>query len=168
VPPVDRVNRLVRPASSLGYLLTKKFWLSKHATSEQTKIGATNVVAEKSIAVLPFVDLSDKHDQEYFADGMAEELLNLLVKVPDLRVIGRTSSFQFKGKADDLRRIGTALGAAYLVEGSVRRSADQVRVERAYQQRDIDLYFIKGDPLLKNLEGEPRYKAFLRKMNLPE
>jgi TolB-like protein/Flp pilus assembly protein TadD len=85
-------------------------------------------VTEKSIAVLPFADLSEKHDQEYFADGMAEEILNLLVKVPDLKVIGRTSSFRFKGKTGDLREIGTVLGAAYVVEGSVRRSGDQIRI----------------------------------------
>jgi TolB-like protein/Tfp pilus assembly protein PilF len=85
-------------------------------------------VTEKSIAVLPFVDMSEKHDQEYFGDGIAEEILNLLVKIPNLKVIGRTSSFQFKGKNDDLRRIGMTLGAAYVVEGSVRKAADQVRV----------------------------------------
>jgi len=83
---------------------------------------------ERSIAVLPFVDLSEKHDQEYFADGMAEEILDTLVKVPSLKVIGRTSSFQFKGKADDLRMVGQKLGAAYLLEGSVRRSADRFRI----------------------------------------
>jgi TolB-like protein len=84
--------------------------------------------SEKSIAVLPFADMSEKHDQEYFGDGMAEEIINLLVKIPDLKVIGRTSSFQFKGKAEDLRQIGSTLGAAYLVEGSVRRSGTHVRV----------------------------------------
>jgi TolB-like protein/Tfp pilus assembly protein PilF len=81
-----------------------------------------------SIAVLPFVDLSEKHDQEYFADGMAEEILNLLVKLPNVKIIGRTSSFQFRGKSDDLRKIGAALGATYLVEGSLRQSGDRVRV----------------------------------------
>jgi TolB-like protein/Flp pilus assembly protein TadD len=83
---------------------------------------------EKSIAVLPFVDLSEKKDQEYFADGIAEEILNLLVKVPGLLVIGRTSSFQFKSKAEDLRQIGVKLGAAFVVEGSVRRTGDRLRV----------------------------------------
>src|ERR1700693_5156726 len=72
--------------------------------------------------------MSEKHDQEYFGDGMAEEILNLLAKIPELKVIGRTSSFQFKGKTDDLRKISTALGAAYVVEGSVRRSGDHIRV----------------------------------------
>jgi TolB-like protein/Flp pilus assembly protein TadD len=85
-------------------------------------------VTEKSIAVLPFADLSEKHDQEYFADGMAEEVLDLLVKIPGLRVVGRTSSFQFRGKSLDARSIGSQLQVAYLLEGSVRRSNDQVRV----------------------------------------
>jgi TolB-like protein len=72
--------------------------------------------------------MSEKHDQEYFADGMAEEILNLLARIPELKVIGRRSSFQFKGKTEDLRQISTALGAAYIVEGSVRRSGDHIRV----------------------------------------
>jgi TolB-like protein len=85
-------------------------------------------LGDKSIAVLPFVDLSEKHDQEYFADGMAEEILDLLAKIPAIKVIGRTSSFQFKGKNEDLRAIGARLGAAFVVEGSVRKSVDRVRV----------------------------------------
>jgi adenylate cyclase len=78
--------------------------------------------------VLPFADLSERHDQEYFADGMAEEIIDLLAKVPELKVIGRISSFQFKGRTGDLRNIGKALGAAYIVEGSVRKSGNHVRV----------------------------------------
>jgi TolB-like protein/Tfp pilus assembly protein PilF len=85
-------------------------------------------IPEKSIAVLPFTDMSEKKDQEYFADGMAEEVLNLLTKIPGLTVIGRTSSFQFKGANQDLRVVGATLGAAYVVEGSVRRSLDRLRV----------------------------------------
>ena len=112
----------------LAYVFTNKFWLSKHAASEQTKTAATNVVSDKSIAVLPFTDMSEKHDQEYFADGMAEEILDLLAKIPGLTVIGRTSSFQFKGKNADLRTIGTQLNAAHVLEGSVRKSGDQVRI----------------------------------------
>jgi TolB-like protein len=86
------------------------------------------VAADKSIAVLPFTDMSEKKDQEYFADGLAEEVLSLLATLPDLKVISRTSSFQFKGRNADLRAIGAQLGAAYVVEGSVRRSGDRVRV----------------------------------------
>jgi TolB-like protein len=81
-----------------------------------------------SIAVLPFTDMSEKKDQEYFGDGMAEEIIDLLIKIPGLAVIGRTSSFQFKAKSEDLRVIGTKLNAAYLLEGSVRKSGDRVRV----------------------------------------
>jgi TolB-like protein/Tfp pilus assembly protein PilF len=85
-------------------------------------------IGDRSIAVLPFTDMSEKKDQEYFADGMAEEILDLLVQIPGLKVIGRTSSFQFKGKTGDLRSIGTALGANYVLEGSVRKAADRVRI----------------------------------------
>jgi TolB-like protein/Tfp pilus assembly protein PilF len=111
--------------SGVGGLLVFRFWPSKRGEPQVPSIAA---VADKSIAVLPFTDMSEKHDQEYFADGMAEEILDLLVKIPGLRVIGRTSSFQFKGKTDDLRKIGDALGAAFVVEGSVRRSGDHMRV----------------------------------------
>jgi TolB-like protein/Tfp pilus assembly protein PilF len=83
---------------------------------------------EKSIAVLPFADMSAGKDQEYFADGLAEELLNLLAKLPDLRVIGRTSSFQFKGRNEDLRTIGEKLHVAHILEGSVRKSGEKVRI----------------------------------------
>ncbi len=89
---------------------------------------AQPAITNKSIAVLPFVDMSEKKDQEYFADGMAEEIIDLLVRIPDLKVIGRTSSFQFKGRNEDLRAIGTKLGVTYVVEGSVRRSGDHIRV----------------------------------------
>ncbi len=93
-----------------------------------TALGKATTVTDKSIAVLPFVDLSEKKDQEYFADGMAEEVVNLLTRVPGIRVIGRSSSSQFKGKSEDLRTIGSVLGAAYVVEGSVRRSGNRLRV----------------------------------------
>jgi len=85
-------------------------------------------LSEKSIAVLPFVDMSEKRDEEYFADGMSEEILDLLARIPQLTVIGRTSSFQFKGRNEDLRAIGNKLGAAYVVEGSVRKSGSRIRV----------------------------------------
>jgi TolB-like protein len=80
----------------------------------------------QSIAVLPFVNMSG--DEDYFADGLTEELLNLLAKNLDLKVAGRTSSFAFKGQNDDLRAIGNALGVAKVLEGSVRRSGDKLRV----------------------------------------
>ena len=81
-----------------------------------------------SIAVLPFVDMSPGKDQEYFADGMSEELLNLLTQLPQLRVIARTSSFSFKGKEADIATIAGTLHVAHLLEGSVRKSGDTVRI----------------------------------------
>jgi adenylate cyclase len=100
-------------------------WSSKHGDVQSPAVAT---ISDKSIAVLPFADLSEKKDQEYFADGLAEEILNLLTEIPTLSVIGRTSSFQFKGTNVDLRAIGEKLGAAYVLEGSVRKSSDHVRV----------------------------------------
>jgi len=95
----------------------------------QPNAPTTDVAAsDKSIAVLPFVDMSEKKDLEYLGDGIAEELRNLLVKVPQLKVIGDMSSFQFKGRSDDLRVIGDKLGVAYIVEGSVRKAGSKIRV----------------------------------------
>jgi adenylate cyclase len=91
-------------------------------------VSLTTAVSDKSIAVLPFADMSENKDQGYFADGMAEEVVNLLMKVPGIRVIGRTACSRFKGKNEDLRTIGSVLGATYAVEGSVRRSGNRLRV----------------------------------------
>jgi TolB-like protein len=81
-----------------------------------------------SIAVLPFVNLSSDKEQEYFSDGMAEEILNAMAQVDGVRVIGRTSSFSFKGRNDDLRTIGQKLGASNLLEGSVRKAGSRIRI----------------------------------------
>jgi TolB-like protein/tetratricopeptide (TPR) repeat protein len=107
-----------------SYLWAAKPWLHGHSEAAGSSLAAGDI----SIAVLPFTDMSEKKDQEYFADGMAEEILDVLVKIPGLKVIGRTSSFQFKGQNADLRTIGTQLGARYVLEGSVRKSADRLRV----------------------------------------
>jgi TolB-like protein/tetratricopeptide (TPR) repeat protein len=122
-------RRVVLPGAiviALGLLIAVgvHFWGSKQGAQAPAVAGIT----DKSIAVLPFVDMSEKKDQEYFGDGMAEEIIDLLVKIPGLKVIGRTSSFQFKGKTEDLRTIGTQLGVAYVLEGSVRKSGDRLRV----------------------------------------
>ena len=81
-----------------------------------------------SIAVLPFADMSAEKNQEYFSDGLAEEILNKLAKIPALRVVARTSSFQFKGKTGDLRSVGETLNASTILEGSVRKQGNRVRV----------------------------------------
>jgi TolB-like protein/Flp pilus assembly protein TadD len=83
---------------------------------------------DSSIAVLPFVDMSQGKDQEYFSDGLSEELLNLLAQIPQLRVIARTSSFSFKGKEADVATIAKALNVANVLEGSVRKSGDTLRI----------------------------------------
>jgi TolB-like protein len=84
--------------------------------------------AISSIAVLPFADMSPGHDQEYLCEGLAEELINALTQIADLRVAARTASFQFRGKGEDVRTIGTQLNVETLLEGSVRKSGDRLRV----------------------------------------
>src|SRR5262245_58468951 len=81
-----------------------------------------------SIAVLPFANLSPNVDEEYFSDGLAEEILNALAQVPALKVIARTSAFAFKGKNDDIRKIAESLGVTHVLEGSVRRAGTRIRV----------------------------------------
>jgi len=106
-----------------------KFVLGPEAPQSTTPV-LEPVAAEtpQSIAVLPFVNMSSDPEQEYFSDGLSEEILNLLAKIPNLKVIGRTSSFAFKGKNQDLRAIGEALGAKTVLEGSVRNSGERVRI----------------------------------------
>jgi adenylate cyclase len=83
---------------------------------------------DASVAILPFSDLSEAHDQDYFCDGLAEEILNALAAIPDLRVASRTSSFRFRDNTADAREIGRALNVAAIMEGSVRKASDRVRV----------------------------------------
>jgi TolB-like protein len=99
---------------------------SEHASAPAGR--ATATASGPSIAVLPFINMSSDREQEYFSDGLSEELLNQLAQLPNLRVIGRTSSFAFKGKSEDLRSIGEILGVNHILEGSVRKSGDQVRI----------------------------------------
>ncbi len=90
--------------------------------------GNLPAAGDKSIAVLPFADMSEAKDQEYFADGMAEEILDLLSRIPALKVIARTSSFQFKGKAADVRSVAQQLGVSTVLEGSVRKAGNRLRI----------------------------------------
>ena len=91
---------------------------------------------ELSIAVLPFVNMSSDPEQEFFSDGITEEILNALAAVRQLKVAGRTSSFAFKGQNEDLRRIGDTLGVGHILEGSVRRSGSKVRIAAQLIQVD--------------------------------
>lgn len=97
-------------------------------SSEVADVLAQTPAPAKSIAVLPFADMSPTGDQEYFSDGMAEEILNALVRVPELQVAGRTSSFAFKGRNEDIQTIGEALNVTHILEGSVRKQGDRVRI----------------------------------------
>jgi TolB-like protein len=129
VSPRPKANRSVLPwvvsavlILGIGYLLAERFLVSKPAAS------AGEGITDKSVAVLPFADMSEKKDQEYFSDGLAEELIEQLGRTPGLKVIARTSSFSFKGKSDDVATIAAKLKVANILEGSVRRSGDRLRV----------------------------------------
>ena len=136
----QRVTRTELAIVTLLFLLGGGlFWRYQGTTetpataSSPAVIAATPAVTatapnEKSIAVLPFVDMSAEKNQEYMSDGMAEELLNLLAHVPDLKVIARTSSFAFKGKDADIAEIARKLNVAHVLEGSVRTSGNKIRV----------------------------------------
>ena len=121
-------------AIAVAYFAVDKFLVTETRnpnalpTADSTAFEITDTVAARSIAVLPFADMSPASDHEYFADGIAEELLNLLSRVPELRVVSRSSSFAFKQKDMTATEIARALGVNYILEGSVRKDADQVRI----------------------------------------
>jgi adenylate cyclase len=121
-----------RTGRRLNYVTTTALVLAL-AFIAWDKLGSDNdpvdgPVTDKSVAVLPFSDLSELQDQEWFADGLTEEILNSLARLPELRVTARTSSFEFKNTNTDISEIGSRLGVAHVVEGSVRRIGDKLRV----------------------------------------
>ncbi len=121
-----RLDRLIIGvlAVLVAVLLIDKVFLSRSGdASIESAAGA-----DKSIAVLPFSDLSQSQDQEWFADGLAEEILNALTRTPDLLISARTSTFAYKGTDKDIPTIARELGVAHILEGSVRRSGDRIRV----------------------------------------
>jgi hypothetical protein len=103
---------------AIGFLLVNNFYVDDSGVAGDE----VNVTERQSIAVIPFVNMSD--DSDHFSDGLSEELLNLLARIPGLKVPGRTSSFSFKGRNDAFREIGAALDVEHVLEGSVRRSGD--------------------------------------------
>jgi TolB-like protein/Tfp pilus assembly protein PilF len=122
-------DRLIpRPAPEAGIAVVEE--TAKEAPGDPGEFAAeTSVPApERSIAVLPFVNMSSDAEQEYFSDGLSEELLNLLAKVPELRVAARTSSFSLKGQNLQISQVGDILNVAHVLEGSVRKSGDRVRI----------------------------------------
>jgi TolB-like protein len=130
---------------------------AKPATTAAT--AASAAATEVSLAVLPFADMSPAHDQEYYSDGLSEEILNQLAQVKGLTVTARTSSFSFKGKNEDMRVIGEKLGVANLLEGSVRRNGDQLRItaqlinsktgthlwSQTYERESKDVFAVQED-----------------------
>ena len=132
--PKSRRNRILLAAGlavvavTIAALWAAKFWPTKQVTAEPPTTAATTAVSDKSIAVLPFINMSSDKEQEYFSDGLSEELLNLLAKIPDLRVAARTSSFYYKGKDVKLMDVAHELQVAHLLEGSVRKSGERVRI----------------------------------------
>jgi TolB-like protein len=101
---------------------------TRQAEVETARFAPLNPAGAISVAVLPFVNLSDDRAQEFFSDGMTEEITSALAKVAGLKVVGRTSAFAFKGQNQDLRSIGQALSATHLIEGSVRKEGNEVRI----------------------------------------
>jgi TolB-like protein/Tfp pilus assembly protein PilF len=135
----QKINRsiIIGLAIAVALLLVDKL-VATSTTAPQPQTSTTNqyndvltavdVSTDKSIAVLPFVNMSSDPEQEYFADGISEEILNLLAKIDDLKVTGRTSSFSFKDTNENLSVIGNVLGVNHILEGSVRKSGTRIRV----------------------------------------
>jgi len=111
---------------------------------EASKPSSAGELLDPSVAVLPFADLSSQGDQEYFADGLSEEILNVLVKVDDLTVASRTSSFQFKNDELGLPEIAAKLGVTYVLEGSVRKAGETIRITGQLIEADTDRHLWSG------------------------
>ena len=130
----QRVSRTELAILTLLFLVGGGIFWRYERASETTSVTvpppptAVAVATDHSIAVLPFVNMSSDKEQEYFSDGLSEELLNLLAQVPQLRVIARTSSFSFKGKEADIAEIARKLNVAHVLEGSVRKSGNTLRI----------------------------------------
>lgn len=148
---------------ALGYFVLDKFVLdpgrdaaeiASAVQNAQEKVQAPTETeqAEKSIAVLPFVNMSSDREQEYFSDGLSEELLNLLAKIPELRVAARTSSFSFKGKNLEIPEIASRLKVAHILEGSVRKSGDQLRITAQLIKAD-DGYHLWSETYNRQLDN---------------
>jgi len=139
---------------ALAFILFDRLWLSPRleqltATAAEAVTDSVQTAAPEpaehqyppnSIAVLPFVNMSDDPGNEYFSDGISEELLNLLAKIPELRVISRSSAFSFKGKDFDMPTIAAQLNVAHVLEGSVRKAGNQVRITAQLIEASTDTH----------------------------
>jgi serine/threonine-protein kinase len=146
-------------AVSLTWFSLEKLRASRQTQTVVSSEGAVAPIPQNSIAVLPFVNMSSEKDQDYFSDGLTEEMINLLARVPDLRVPARTSSFYFKGKNEQVANIARELKVAHVLEGSVRRSGKRLRItaqliradsgyhmwSQAYDRDDTDIFAVQDD-----------------------
>lgn len=159
----NKLDRLIMVVLvlALGYFAFDKFVLSESreasiaesARREGRSAALIDSYGDKSIAVMPFVDLSPRGDQQYFSDGISEELLNLLVKIPGLRVISRSSSFSFRDSDLDIPAIAEQLQVAHILEGSVRKAGQQIRITAQLidAHTDTQLWSESFDRTLENI-----------------
>src|SRR5438477_3831982 len=133
-----RMNRTIIAVLviALGYFVFDKFVLTPRREAARPSAESKSAANAKSVAVLAFANLSDDKGSEYFSDGISEELLTVLQKIPGLHVAARTSAFSFKGKNVTAQEIGQKLGVAHLVEGSVRKAGDVVRIAARLTRTD--------------------------------
>jgi eukaryotic-like serine/threonine-protein kinase len=145
----------------LTFFGLEKLWVSRQTQTIVSNAGTVlpDAIPEKSIAVLPFVNMSSDKEQDYFSDGLTEEMINLLGQVPDLRVPARTSSFYFKGKNETVANIARQLRVAEILEGSVRKAGKHLRItaqliradngyhlwSQAYDRDDTDVFAVQDD-----------------------
>jgi TolB-like protein/DNA-binding winged helix-turn-helix (wHTH) protein len=182
-PPIAGKVRRLRPvawgAATLAVLLASGLWwtLGRHATDriavQQVGPESRTAAARNSVAVLPFVNLTGDASKDYWGDGMAEELINVLTRVPGLKVPARTSSFSYKGRNSDVRQIARDLGVGTIVEGSVRSAGKEIRItaqlidaadgthlwSQTYDRRFTDLFQLQ-DELATTIEQALHRKFF--------
>jgi len=125
IPKAESITGKLKTSSTKHDLNSSS---KREKDKDEVKDTFNRKILEKSIAVLSFVNMSSDPEQEFFCEGISEEIINTIVQLPDLRVAGRTSSFCFKGKNEDLRLVGKTLGVSKILEGSVRKSGNRVRI----------------------------------------
>jgi adenylate cyclase len=125
----DQVNKIANAIKDIiGGLKNPSLSIVMPTRNDSSNISKSNTEPFESIAVLPFTNMSSDPEQEFFSDGISEEIINMLAQVPGLKVAGRTSAFSFKGKNQDLRFIGEQLNVNHILEGSVRKSGNKIRI----------------------------------------
>jgi TolB-like protein len=157
--PVAVFAALAIALLGIAYTALDKFVLSKRVVASVATVSAPSAIPEQSIAVLPFADMSEKKDQDYFSDGLTEQMIDMLSQVPDLRVPARTSSFYFKSKNETIANIAQQLKVAHVLEGSVRKAGNRLRItakliradsgynlwSQTYDREDKDIFAVQDD-----------------------